>query len=323
MSWIRKTTDGAFETAELIVGGIIPIGLIIIGTIGNLLCVNYLLQRKTRQTRSAYIYLIFLCLSDTLSLYQWNFDYIVMIIGNRKSLTVKSLFLCRSIAFLSFYTLHLSVIFLTFVSIDRTLAIWSRTYRFHLTKRRRASIIALIVMMILFIIDGFLLSFGIINNDTNEIICYRSCNNKLMNFYENIYPMIHLIIMYIIPFVIMILGMILILIKVFSHRFESRHSRRKQHLLFMLVGMCLIYMILTLPNRLCFSVFLSRLLNHIYTDTVLLSSNTLLYTRNATNILFLYMSSNKFRKYLANICCFTCRWSTTSRVLPTQLVQMI
>ena len=109
MGWTRQTNNGSFEIAELILGGIIPIILIVIGTIGNILCINYLLQRKHRRSRSTYIYLIFLCLTDTLSLYQWNLDHSVMIIDSERQMTTKSLFLCRSIAFLSF-------LYITFIS---------------------------------------------------------------------------------------------------------------------------------------------------------------------------------------------------------------
>lgn len=323
MSWARKTDDGSYEIAEMILGGIIPIILIVIGTIGNILCINYLLQRKQRRSRSTYIYLIFLFIADTLSLYQWNLNYVVMEFGNGKQLSDESLFLCRSIAFLSFYTLHLSAIFLTFVSIDRTLILWSRYYRFNLTKRRQAFIISIIVCILLFSIDGFLLSFGIIDKNTNNITCYYTLNNNLLNFYQNIYPWIHLIIMYIIPFIIMLIGIILIIIKLYNRRTNTRYFNQNQRLSLMLVFMCIVYMMLTLPNRLCFSIFYSDLLNHIYTDTVLLGSNTLLYTRNATNILLLYINSTKFRKQLAKICCCCCQYRHRNRVLPVRQIQTL
>ena len=70
-------------------------------------------------------------------------------------------------------------------------------------------------------------------------------------------------------------------------------------------------MVLTLSNRLRFSVLLSSILNHPYTDTVLLASNSLLYTRNATNIVFLLISSASFRKQLSQLLrdrlCWCCR----------------
>ncbi|CAF4589517.1 unnamed protein product, partial [Rotaria sp. Silwood2] len=71
VTWSRKKDPAPYETAELIISGIIPMFLIVIGTIGNLICIIILLNKENRQT-STNIYLIFLCLVDTISLYQWN-----------------------------------------------------------------------------------------------------------------------------------------------------------------------------------------------------------------------------------------------------------
>jgi hypothetical protein len=323
MFWVPKENDGPFEIVEKILGGILPIVLIIIGTIGNIICIICLLRRKHRRAPATFIYLIFLFSADTLSLYQWNLNYVVILFGNERQLSNKSLFLCKSVAFLSFYTLHSSAIFLTLVSIDRTLVLWSRYYRFHMAKRLQAFIISIIVLIILFAIDGFVLSLGLIDENTHKVICYYSLNANLMDFYINIYPWIHLILMYIIPFIIMIIGIILIIIKLFNRRINARHVHHKHRLSLMLIGMCIVYMVLTLPNRLCFSVFLSDILNHVYTDTILLASNTLLYTRNATNIFFLYIGSAKFRRQLAKSCHYCCcyRCQQRIRVAPVQSIQ--
>jgi hypothetical protein len=327
MSWIRQRNDNSLEIAERIVGGIIPLVLIIVGTIGNSLCVFYLFQRIYRREPSTNIYLIFLFVTDTVSLYQWNLNYIVMeFSSDGEQLSNRSLFFCRSIAFFSFYTLHLSALFLCLVAIDRTLLLWRRTYRMNMAKRRRACITALVLAALVFALDGFILSLGSIDTDTKRVVCYDSPNRKLMQFYTNIYPWIHFVVMYAVPFLIMIVGIILIIIKVYTRRHTTHHLGQKQRLSLMLVGMCVVYMILTLPNRLCFSVLLSTILNHVYTDTVLLTSNTLLYTRSATNICFLYVCSTTFRKRLAKLLCINiscCRVSHSTAVVPVQSVQLL
>jgi len=75
-SWTPKLDTDSYEIAEFIVSGIIPVGLIVIGTLGNLLCVIIFIKKENRKT-STNIYLIFRCIMDTLSLYQWNLTYIV------------------------------------------------------------------------------------------------------------------------------------------------------------------------------------------------------------------------------------------------------
>ena len=326
MSWIRERNDSSLEIAERIVGGIIPLILIIVGTIGNSLCVFYLFQRIYRRSPSTNIYLIFLFLSDTVSLYQWNLNYIVMEFSNGEQLSNRSLFLCRSIAFFSFYTLHLSALFLCLVAMDRTLILWLRTYRMNMAKRRSACTTSLVLAALVFALDCFILSLGFIDKDTKRVVCYDSPNRSLMQFYTKIYPWIHLVVMYVVPFLVMIVGIILIIIKVYTRSHITHHLGHKQRLSLMLVGMCVVHMVLTLPNRLCFSVFLSAILDHVYTDTILLASNTLLYTRSATNICFLYVSSATFRKQLAKLLCiniFCCRFPHSNRVVPVQHAQMM
>jgi hypothetical protein len=63
MSWVRQTDDRSFEIAKMILSSILPIIIIIIGAIGNILCIHYLLQRKQRRSRSTCIYLIFIFLA--------------------------------------------------------------------------------------------------------------------------------------------------------------------------------------------------------------------------------------------------------------------
>ena len=129
--------------------------------------------------------------------------------------------------------------------------------------------------------------------------------------------------MYILPFIVMLVGITLIIVKLHRRRTSTRHLGQKHRLSWMLVGMCAVYMVLTLPNRLSFSVFLSSILNHAYTDTVLLASNSLLYTRNATNIVFLLISSASFRKQLSQLLrdriCWRCRRrSRSGQIAPVQ-----
>jgi hypothetical protein len=92
-------------------------------------------------------------------------------------------------------------------------------------------------------------------------------------------------------------------------------AKRNRRISIMLLLMCLAYVILTLPNRLCFSVFPNEIIGHDYTDTVFLSSNTLMYTRNATNAFFLYASVYGFRRDLRRLT-MMCYGKLRNRVAP-------
>jgi hypothetical protein len=98
----------------------------------------------------------------------------------------------------------------------------------------------------------------------------------------------------------------------------ANNARRNRRISIMLLLMCLAYVILTLPNRLCFSVFANQILGHDYTDIVFLCSNTLMYTRNAMNIFFLYMSVAGFRRDIRRLM-LKCCGKLTNRVVPQEI----
>ena len=112
--------------------------------------------------------------------------------------------------------------------------------------------------------------------------------------------------MYFLPFGLIIICTLLTAKKlIFSQTATNeqltRSSQRNRRISIMLLLMCLTYVIATLPNRLCFSVFANLILGHDYTDTVFLSTNTLMYTRNAMNVFFLYISVHGFRRDIRSL----------------------
>jgi hypothetical protein len=199
-SWKRKLDPRPYEIAELIVSDVIPIILIVIGTSGNLLSTFILLKKENRHT-STNVYLIFLCIMDTLSLYQWNLSYVLYTFtGGKLQITNQSLFLCKFGEFLSFYTLHTSAMFLTFVSLDRACLLWSRSYKRKIARARVAVIFCIIILLVLFALNGFLFGLGVefttYDNSTGMqmtvVACYYSLNNNLNQFFANQYSWVRI-----------------------------------------------------------------------------------------------------------------------------------
>ena len=93
----------------------------------------------------------------------------------------------------------------------------------------------------------------------------------------------------------------LIIRQVVDNEQLASSAQRNRRISIMLLLMCLAYIIFTLPNRLCFSVFADQIMGHDYTDTVFLSSNTLMYTRNVLNAFFLYISVVGFRRDIGRL----------------------
>ncbi|UJR27697.1 hypothetical protein I4U23_008974 [Adineta vaga] len=329
-SWYRKKDSVPFETAELIVSGILPIVLIIVGTLGNMLCVIILLKKEHRQT-STNVYLIFLCTMDMLSLYQWNLrDALYQFTDGKLLITNQSLFLCIWHLFLAFYTLHTSAMFLTLIALDRACLLWSRWYKQKIARARIAFIFSIVIFLVLFGLDGFIFGLGfeyqVYDNSTATYItmigCYYSMNMNLTNFFANQYAWIHLVIMYFIPFTVMFFCTIMTVRKLsvqqtFDNQQLANNAQRNRRISIMLLMMFLSYVIFTLPNRLCFSIFVDQLIDHDYSDTVFLSSNVLMYTRNALNVFLLYVSVYGFRRDVRRLL-NKCYGKMRHRIVPQQ-----
>ncbi|CAF1623985.1 unnamed protein product, partial [Adineta ricciae] len=328
--WTRQKDSNFFEIAELIISGVFPIALIVVGTIGNVLSAIILLNKQNRQT-STNIYLIFLCCMDTLSLYQWNLrDAAYEFTDGARQISNQSVFLCICQQFLAFYTLHASAMFLTLVSLDRACLLWSRRYKQKIARARVAVMIGIVILVLLFGINGFLFKLGFeysyYDNATATYVtivtCSSSTNPNITQFFYNVYPWIHLVIMYFLPFTLMVFCTIISARKLIVRQTSvnqqiATNAQRNRRISIMLLLMCFTYIILTLPNRLCFSVFVTQLIGHDYSDTVFLLSNTLMYTRSALNVFFLYISVYGFQRDVRRLFSKCYGW-TGNRVVPRQ-----
>ncbi|CAF2040876.1 unnamed protein product [Rotaria magnacalcarata] len=317
-SWHRKKDPPPYETADLVISGIIPMVLIVIGTVGNIMSSLILLKNENYRL-STNVYLIFLCIVDTISLYQWNLNQAIYTFtdGTNQGWG-QSVFLCKMSEFFGFYTLHASAMFLTFVQLDRAFLLRSRWYKAKIAHPRVALIICAIILLTLFVLNGFLFGLGFeystYNNSTGieetQLACYYSMDQTLNAFFSIQYSWIHVIIMYFLPFSIMFVCTLLVVKKLlstqsFSNQQLATSAKRNRRIALMLLFMCLAYVVCTLPNRLCFSFFANELIGHDYTDTVFLATNTLMYTRNALNAFFLYQSVYSFRRDVRKfiLCC--------------------
>ena len=196
-SWYRKKDIPAFETAELIISGIIPIILIVVGTIGNVVSIIILLNKENRRS-STNIYLIFLCLMDTISLYQWNMNNAMFTFTDGQAqVWTKSVLLCKLSEFVAFYTLHTSAMFLTFVELDRACLLRSVWYKQKIARSQVACSICIGVLIILFALNGFLFAIGFeipiydtVTGQLQQVIvaCYYTLDAQLMGFFANQYP---------------------------------------------------------------------------------------------------------------------------------------
>lgn len=112
---------------------ILPIFLVIFGTIGNLVAC-YVLTRKKLRSQSTMIYFASLTIIDTMSLYQWNFNlfFKYQLNAQDQNLENQSMFLCVYISYMAHFCMQTSAWILAIISIDRyhivTSSRWKQKY---------------------------------------------------------------------------------------------------------------------------------------------------------------------------------------------------
>lgn len=199
-SWHRKTDPSPYEIAEFVISGVLPIGLIVVGTIGNLMSILILLLKDNHRI-STNIYLIFLCIVDTISLYQWNLSQtIYTLTGGTGTIWGNSVIMCKLSEFFAFYSLHTSAMFLTFVQLDRAFVLYNRWYKAKVAYPFVALIICAVILVVLFALNGFLLGLGFeyssYNNSTDRwetnVVCYYTMNKPLNDFFSFEYAWVSL-----------------------------------------------------------------------------------------------------------------------------------
>ena len=197
--WVPKVDSPNYQLLEFFIAGIIPTIFLVVGTIGNLVSIFILLKKDNRQ-KSTNIYLIFLCVMDTIFLYQWNLDYVVFQYSQgTKQILTQSIFLCRWVVFFSFYSLQASALFLTCAELDRACLLRSQWYKRKIAQPKMATLIVIVILLGVFGFNGFLFGLGVefTNFDPQTgitavtVVCYYTFNERYNFFFFEQFPWVN------------------------------------------------------------------------------------------------------------------------------------
>jgi hypothetical protein len=154
--------------------GVYELIVIILGTFGNLFI--FYVSYPNRKD-SIFLFLLFLSISDMISLYWWNLNHFVLPF-TKLDLQNYSFYYCKVINFFQFTSSQVSAWILILISFDRYLSVlifnWKTTY-FNV-KRAFVTVSTLVIIIILLNIH-VLFTFGHIrkiDNATEKIECYSS-----------------------------------------------------------------------------------------------------------------------------------------------------
>lgn len=275
--------------------------LIIVGTICNLISFITMNLRRLRKYTCMKI-LSFLSLVDALVLYQWNlntfFKYNLSTPPMYQDLEEISIFWCRWISFLAFFSLQLSSWLLSLVSLDRVLVVYSFKWRLFTNKPNRIYLLITGLVSVIFTLNSHIIFLNGFKNETivssqkmnatleqKSVICYQKKNDK--NYIFPKWETVHLLVYNAIPFTIMLICNSLIIYNIkFARRVQSKTKsscKKKRRMTVMLILVTFSFMLLTLPSVIVHTFLREFLSNKPYRRLVNMIVNNLLHTSHAIN----------------------------------------
>lgn len=212
--------DASYVFIKLV--SFIPILIIIIGVLGN--SASFLIFRFHKDINgiSSMVYLSFIAITDTLSLFLWNLDHFTEI-NFHLSIENFSIVSCRIGVFIQYTSLQSSAFLLSMVCIDRYIFIKSLPNSFlsrlPFRTARSATIWSLVIIGVIGTINSHILLFAgvyeikVFQNLTEMrqekyFVCYKYENGFSLS---KVWETVHLFIYNLIPFAIMIVFNILII----------------------------------------------------------------------------------------------------------------
>ncbi len=242
---------------ETIVYKYICLAIFVIGVIGNLLSV-LVFSRPSLRRRSCAIYFLALAITDIASLFA-SFIDTVLPSYNNVSLTIKSIFICKTNPLMVYFTTDLSNFLLAVASIDRAVSIQCPTRSKQFCRARIAIYIIIIMSIVFLFINGHIFwGFEIVDEQSQKVclpsktkvVYYNEPHLMTYDRFYAIFDSLDMLFAVVIPFIVMLICNIIILIRVITSRrsitmvltttmqskkSRKRHEKEKQ-LTIMLLG---------------------------------------------------------------------------------------
>ena len=214
----------------------VPVGLLIIGTFGNILTILVLSRRRMRAFTTT-VYLICLACGDNTLLWL-GMGPRILFQGFDKDVKSESQFVCNITTWLPVTAAGFSIWTIVLMTLERVLLTrWPMSAKAKLT-RRNTMIAASVVLggcVALTSHIPFVAKVDIVTaNGTNEtgVETIRRCiyaYGKSENFYKRVWPLIVLVVFNVIPILIILLGNITIILTIIAQRRKMRRINPVAH----------------------------------------------------------------------------------------------
>ena len=287
--------------------------LFLVGTIGNLLTILVLSQRKNRHTSTA-IFLLFLAISDIMILFtsyvsewtftMWKFDFREV-----------NGALCKIHVFCTYFSLQFSSWILVLVTCERAISVINPTkVRLICSRRRGLTGLALLVVFLALFNCHWLV--GMVHEYNPYIMRYCAGSSKsYIKFLNEVWPIMDFCVTFALPFLFIAAGNTVIILKITrassrrSHMVASDQKKNHSSLTVTLVIVNIVFIISMAPA----SIFLILYAFSIETQDVeqitlaifIYDVVNILAGLNATlNFILYFLSGSKFRADVKALFCY-------------------
>lgn len=293
--------------------------LVIFGTVLNFFTIFICLRRRLRHY-TTFIFILFMCFNDTLSLYVWCLDHFL---ESFFWFTIEELspISCRIGFFIQFFSLQSSSWLLVSSSMDRYLGVRIKQWRSLYFKVNQALFCSFSIIALSLIANSQLLVLG----DFQKYECY---SRNSIESWINTWKQIHLYVYSIVPSVLLLLiNSILfyitwkksISIDVTSEGIETTRNRKKKFGLVITI-FTFGFMLTTLPSAIITGFFYSKLNSHHETKIYIYICDSVAFSFHSFKFIVLFFCNTNFKRevvvfgqeFLAKMKCFQQKINTNN-----------
>jgi hypothetical protein len=300
-----------YKTLEEEIISYFSIIIIILGCIGNTISFLIFCFNKDMKKMSSMMILSFISVFDTISLFGWNLDHFARNFS-AKSIFYQSLFNCRFLVFLQFWSMQSRGFLVSLLSVDRYFLISSRPGSLGrgslFGKPKTAFIQSMIIIILTMFLNAHILVLNgwnelrVISNSTSKYIlhCFTYKNGFKLSDYEKL----NIVLYCAVPFVLMLTFNTLIIKKIYSNRTNrvddsakiksnSSHLFNRKRLSTALIVISFSYIIMTAPAVIIY-FFLNK--EDEYYELITILFDDLSFLNNISVFFICYITIFKFRK---------------------------
>ena len=319
-------TDYVEHKAAMMLWRVFSPGLIVLGTLGNIMSIVVLTRKSMRQSTVSQ-YLVVLAVTDILVLYtgllrQW---FRILLKTDIRHLHPV---MCKLHVWMVYFSLDFSCWLLVAVTLERFVSVWfPHSVKRTCTKTTAAVIIAGIATLLLAVNSHFLYGLGDVTVHYDNSTVVQHCADlwaAYEEFNRKIWPWIDLCLFCLFPFLFLITGNIAIIIKVcISNRKRRRHdaniglsntqnikvrSSKTSSMTVMLLTTNAVFLACTSPISIFLigEVYWFDFVNMQPRDAAIYELawagvNVVMYTNNSINFLLYCISGSRFRESLRSL----------------------